>query len=380
MKQRTSGFEDLVAPSIRAMLANQRPNGALVASPDFAQYQYCWLRDGSFVAHALDRAGEHEASDRFHRWCASSIDHIAPLMEAALERVQLGKPVDPNEMPPARFSMEGLVVKDDWPNFQIDGYGTWLWSLHEHLERSGAHSLPERLVGAVERVGRYLAELGTVPCFDVWEENGGSVHTATLGCVYAGLVAASVMLGNQELRERADAVRSDVLERARTEGRFEKSNTDRQVDAALLWLSEPFGLCDPREPAFVETARVIGAELDLDGGIRRYPADTYYGGGAWPVLTASLGWYRASIGELEEARRRRDWIAERFDAEGRLGEQFGGERRDPGKYAEWIRRWGSPARDLVWSHAMYVVLCDELEVISRSAPAEVESTVSDLET
>jgi len=42
-------------------------------------------------------------------------------MEAAIERARAGKPVDPNQMPPARFSIEGLVVNDDWPNFQIDG-------------------------------------------------------------------------------------------------------------------------------------------------------------------------------------------------------------------------------------------------------------------
>jgi hypothetical protein len=41
-------------------------------------------------------------------------------MEAAIERARVGKPVDPNVMPPARFSFEGLVVNDDWPNFQIE--------------------------------------------------------------------------------------------------------------------------------------------------------------------------------------------------------------------------------------------------------------------
>ena len=95
MEQANSQFEELVATSVRAMLASQRPNGALIASPDFAQYQYCWLRDGAFIAYALDRAGEHDSSDRFHRWCASSVDNIAPLMEAAVERARLGKPDGP---------------------------------------------------------------------------------------------------------------------------------------------------------------------------------------------------------------------------------------------------------------------------------------------
>jgi GH15 family glucan-1,4-alpha-glucosidase len=119
----------------------------------------------------------------------------------------------------------------------------------------------------------------------------------------------------------------------------------------------------------------VSTELDLDGGIRRYPADTYFGGGAWPVLTASLGWYLASIGELDEARRRLQWIAEKFDVEGRLGEQFGGEGRDRGKYDEWVGRWGLPARDLAWSHAMFVVLCDELDPALRTATVDLDSPV-----
>jgi hypothetical protein len=29
-------------------------------------------------------------------------------------------------------------------------------------------------------------------------------------------------------------------------------------------------------------------------------------------------------------------------------------------YREWVDRWGHPARDLLWSHAMYAVLSLEL--------------------
>ena len=118
-------------------------------------------------------------------------------------------------MPPARFDLSGLVMRDGWPNFQIDGYGTWLWSLREHLERSGTRELPAGLVSAVERTARYLAEIGTEPCFDVWEEHGGSVHTSTLGCVFGGLVAASAMLADPTLGERAEGLRASVLELAR---------------------------------------------------------------------------------------------------------------------------------------------------------------------
>jgi len=105
----------------------------------------------------------------------------------------------------------------------------------------------------------------------------------------------------------------------------------------------------------------IEEQLSLEGGVRRYPTDVFFGSGAWPVLTASLGWHYLTIGDLDAARRCQQWISERFDEEGRLGEQFGGELRDATHYREWVERWGLPAQDLTWSHAMYVVLSIAIE-------------------
>lgn len=143
-------------------------------------------------------------------------------------------------------------------------------------------------------------------------------------------------------------------------GRYVKSSESDDVDASILWLATPFRVVEPSDRYFAETVRTIEQLLRLDGGLRRYPTDTYFGSGAWPVLTASLGWHYLSVGDLDAAREARDWVAAHIDAEGRLGEQFGGERRDPQHYREWLERWGPPAKDLIWSHAMYVVLCTGL--------------------
>jgi GH15 family glucan-1,4-alpha-glucosidase len=117
---------------------------------------------------------------------------------------------------------------------------------------------------------------------------------------------------------------------------------------------------------FAKTVAMIEDRLTLGGGIRRYPTDVYFGSGAWPVLTASLGWHYVAIGDIEGAERCRAWIASHFDGEARLGEQFGGEERDYEHYHEWVLRWGVPARDLMWSHAMFVILSLELTEVSRS--------------
>lgn len=352
---------ELMRTSVARILEHQEPNGAIVASRDFATYHYCWLRDGSFIAFALDRAGEHDASRRFHRWVAGAVAGIADVIDDAIERQEHNAPLALDHMPPARFALDGSVVTDDWPNFQIDGYGTWLWALEQHLTATGADAVPEELHAAAAHAARYIDALALTPCFDVWEEHGSGRHVSTLACVYAGLLSAARMFGAEALFERADRVRLAAREGTASLGRFVKSTESDAVDSSLLWLATPFGLVEPDDPHFLETVRVIEEQLTFEGGLRRYPTDTYYGSGAWPVLTGSLGWHYAAAGEHAAARRCHNWIVEHIDAQGQLAEQFGGERRDPAHYDEWVERWGKPAADLTWSHAMHVVLCAELE-------------------
>lgn len=381
MKQ-AARLQGLAQDSVRAILQNQDPRGSFVASPDFPQYQYCWLRDGSFTAYALDCAGEHGAARRFHDWCARAVGHVGPLIEAALARHRAGEALEVGRMPPARYGLGGEAIYDDWPNFQVDGYGTWLWALGEHRRLGGGGLLPSEWEPAITLASQYISKLGTSPCFDVWEEGDGSVHTATLGCVYAGLRAGAQLLRDSELKDRAESLRGLLLANAEREGFFVKSDRSRDVDGALLWLCEPLGVVEAGDACFAETLRRIATDLDLEGGVRRYPGDTYYGGGAWPVLTASLGLCYAATGDVAGAQRCMAWVSERVDAEGRLGEQYAGERRDSEHYQLWVKRWGPPATELVWSHAMYVVLAAEMSNRKGDWPLEVaaEAPISPLTT
>jgi GH15 family glucan-1,4-alpha-glucosidase len=363
-----------VRAAVAAMLACQQDNGALIASPDFCEYHFCWLRDSSFAAYALDRCGEHDASARYHDWVNAALAGIGAKLDTAVSRHRAGLPADAAVLPPTRFGLDGTAVADDWPNFQIDGYGTWLWSLREHLHRAGRGALPAELRLSARRAASFLAQFALDPCYDVWEENGTGVHSSTLACVYGGLTAAAELLEDPALLARAREVQSSVRVTAAAAGRYQKSSISAEVDASMIWLATPFGLVDERDPLFVAAVREITAQLDLDGGLRRFPSDTFFGGGAWPVLTASLGWHQAVTGDVEAARRSLAWVARHIDEQGRLGEQFGGDRRQPRMYREWVDRWGHPARDLLWSHAMYAVLSLELgaaagEPVSGDDPA-----------
>lgn len=52
-------------------------------------------------------------------------------------------------------ALEGLQDEREWPNHQLDGFGTWLWALAHDLQ-AGASSLPERWRKAVALIVEYL--------------------------------------------------------------------------------------------------------------------------------------------------------------------------------------------------------------------------------
>src|SRR5690606_21082948 len=178
-----------VAVDRAAILAAQLPNGAYPASAGFSQYGHCWLRDGSFIAHAADLAGEHDSAARFHAWVARAVAAQADTVRDLVARRRAGEPITEFEFLPARFSLEGQWQRDGWPNFQLDGYGQWLWSLARHLEMTSQTVVPQHLMAAVTTVVDYLEEFWDEPCYDCWEEFRSQLHTPTLAAISAGMGA-----------------------------------------------------------------------------------------------------------------------------------------------------------------------------------------------
>jgi GH15 family glucan-1,4-alpha-glucosidase len=102
------------------------------------------------------------------------------------------------------------------------------------------------------------------------------------------------------------------------------------------------------------------------GGVYRYEADTYYGGGEWLLLAGFLGWNYAELGRTDEAWTTLQWIA-RQARDDELPEQASTHLLAPEREQAWIDRWGPSACPLLWSHAMYLTLAVELGVPVRGA-------------
>jgi GH15 family glucan-1,4-alpha-glucosidase len=353
---------DLAVRSLEVILAGQADGGAFVASPTFAQYRYAWLRDGSFIAEGLDLAGRLDASARFHDWVASVILGARAGVERSIAAGLSGRSPSPADYLHCRYEVDGSPGPEDWPTFQLDGPGIWLWSLAHHV-RSGGVPTREHLDAAL-LAARYVAALRDQPSYDAWEESPEHVHTSTLAALLAGLIAAEEVLGASPHPGIATA-RAAIQARLRAApGPFTKWRGNDAVDGSLLWLVAPYEVMRPDEPAFAATLRRIEAELvGPEGGLHRYAADTYYGGGEWLLLTAALGRVylrRGGPGDRGRAERCLRWIEAQADADGRLPEQVGRHALHPDRIDEWRHAWGESACPLLWSHATYLALRAEL--------------------
>src|SRR5690606_32207430 len=262
---------------LAALLAAQLPNGAYPAAAGFSQYGPCWLRDGSFIAHATDLAGRHDSAARFHAWVARTVAAQAGTVGELLARRRAGEPISESDFLPTRYAVDGEWVKDGGPNCQLDGYGQWLWSLAGHLAATGQDELPAHLAAGVDVVVDYLSEFWDEPCYDCWEEFRSQLHTATLGSVAAGMGAIARWV--PRAAPVGAAARELVLTGCVVDGRFVKHVGNPEADASLTWLCTPFGLVADDDPVMRATVARIEADLVVDGGTSRYRADTYYGGG-----------------------------------------------------------------------------------------------------
>lgn len=365
VQKETMGNFKLIQKSIQIIKENQAPSGAYIASPNFFSYHFSWFRDGTFIAYAMNLAGEHESAARFHGWVADTILKRTAQIKTVETKKQNGQPIEPQDLLNTRYTLDGEdedeeAVGEEWPNFQLDGFGTWLWGLNQHQTLSGA-VLPKHWLDAADWVGRYLKALWQMPCYDCWEEFPDDIHSHTLAAIYGGFVALAEM-GYESYRAEAEEVRVYILEHCLYDGYFVKFVGSYTVDASLLGLAVPYQVVPVNDDRFVKTVERIENSLIKAGGVQRYPTDTYFGGGEWILLTAWLGWYYAEMGRMEDALRCRTWIENQVNDNLELPEQVPLALNDPNYYQPWVKKWGTVATPLLWSHAKLIILDHKIKM------------------
>lgn len=362
----------LARHSVAVILASQAASGAYLASPNFPVYRYSWLRDGAFIADAMSRAGDVTSAEAFFGWCVQILLDRRERIESLIDRRRRDVRIDPAEFLHTRYTIDGRESGEEWTDFQLDGYGAWLWALDAHRRRHG-RPIDAFLEGAALS-GRYVATFWDHPSYDWWEEHPDHRHTSTLAALHAGLASASdwpelAIELRSEFRGAAETIHQIVLADAGRLGRLPKWLGGEAADASLVACATPFRLVAPDDPLMVATTRAIEAALVHDGGVHRYADDTYYGGGEWLLLAGFLGWYYVEAGRLDDARAELAWIVRHATAADELPEQSPDHLLAPDRFAPWTQRWGQIATPLLWSHAMYLTLVFALGVVSPDALA-----------
>jgi GH15 family glucan-1,4-alpha-glucosidase len=348
-------MSELYQRSIEVILENQAETGAYPACPTFPTYMYSWFRDGAYIAYAMDRVGEYESSARFHTWAAEMVNGREVVVQRAMEKVAAGEELREEDVLHTRYNLDGGVGEEEWPNFQLDGFGTLLWGLTEHLQMSGS-KISESQRQAVGLLVEYLSALWQVPCSDCWEEFPEDVHPHTLAAIHGGLHAAEGILKIDCTAVRT-AIQDYILDHNLEDGYFVKFNGSKDVDASLIGLALPYSVFPLQDERVQATIACVDSTLRVGGGgVHRYPTDTYYGGGEWVVLAGWLGCYYAEVGEKAKAMELLSWMEAQADVKGDLPEQVPQTLNDPTYYEPWRERWGPIAQPLLWSHANYLIL------------------------
>lgn len=345
---------NLYQRSIEIILKNQSATGAYPACPNFPTYRYSWFRDGAFIAYAMNLVGQHESAARFHEWAAHNIVRRHDIVQRALHKAVLDQPLNPQDILHTRYSLDGNEGNEDWPNFQLDGFGAWLWALQQHRALS-QQPLSPTCMEAATMAADYITALWRRPCYDCWEEFPEERHSYTLAAIHGGLQAYALLSGHERTFTLAE-ISQILLSAAEAAGHFVKYIGSHAVDASLLGIVLPYDVFPPDHPLVLATVRKIEQTLARHGGVHRYAEDTYYGGGEWVLLTAWLGWYYATIGEMDKATAVLHWVEAQAAARGQLPEQIPTHLNAPDYYEPWRQRWGDIASPLLWSHAKYIIL------------------------
>lgn len=374
---------EAIAESSADLIASlQDAGGAYPASPTFSAYTgYSWFRDGAFIADGMSSYGRVDSAERFFDWCAAVLDAHSTEVTAIVEAAHAGEPVADAAMLATRFTFDGRAGDDEWWDFQLDGYGTWLWAAGQHVRRHGADA--SRWVSAIALTVDYLCVSWQRPCFDWWEEHAMHVHVSTLGCIAAGLREAVALGVLDAAREAAAiAVEAQITRMLRTDGvvdgHLSKWIGSAAVDASLASIVGLLEVVPAESDLGRTTIAAIERDLTAEGGVHRYLDDTFYGGGRWPLLSCMLGLAQLRSGNADRARELLDWAVATAGDDGSLPEQVGGHLLAPDRVDEWVERWGPVAQPLLWSHAMVMRLAVELDaaqpvVGSTDASVELEA-------
>lgn len=371
---------------ITLKLLTDSQTGGIVAAPEFdpeyqscGGYGFCWPRDGAFIGHTLDIAGQYAHARAFYDWTLRT-------QEASGGWYQ-------------RYYMRGALAPT-WGLIQFDEIGAVVWAICRHIQQTEDFAYGQKVFAPLTRACEYMrkeldAETGLAPItWDLWEEREG-ISTYACACTWAAfhelarlatsleraaeaeqwtMAAARLkqaiethlwdaslgrfLRGIKTRISAADAERlrreqvvadTNILSVTRVNKTEYMLRHDTVVDASILGLSVPFGVFPASDSRMIATAEAVATHLTSPvGGIARYKGDQYRGGNPWIICTLWLALQYINAGDKEQGYQLYNWALEHRTPLNLFSEQID-------------LRMGKPcwANPLAWSHAMFLLATRE---------------------
>jgi GH15 family glucan-1,4-alpha-glucosidase len=352
--------------------------GAIIAANDSDvssdvrdTYSYMWSRDGSLVAHALNKAGYLDLPRAFFQFC----DRVHSREGYMLHKYNPDGSLASSWLPWVVDGEKNLPIQEDETALV-------LWALWEHFSRHGDVSFIKPLYRTLIcpladfMVSYRDKDSGMpLPSYDLWEERLG-ILSWTIAATWGGLTAAAHFaeaFGELDRARRYHQAAKEI--KAGTEvqlwqpdlKRFVRMininkkaewEIDTTLDASLVGLWQ-FGMYKPDDPKIQSTMQAIRDQLWIKtsvGGVARYTNDHYHQvsqditnvpGNPWFICTLWLAEWLTLVArhadELKPALEILEWVAGHALPSGILAEQV-----DP--YTDQPLS----VSPLTWSHAAYV--------------------------
>jgi oligosaccharide amylase len=354
--------------------------GGIIASSDSDMlnqgrdtYSYVWPRDAAISAHALDRAGYFDITERFFSFLSNLLEQDGYLMHKYRVDGVLGS----SWHPWVRDGAFELPIQEDetaLPIYMLARHYTLAKDLEfiESLYNSFIEPAADFMCG-------YVDEETGLPegSYDLWEEKFGT-STYTAAAVFGALQGAaeiSALLGKRDnaekYRVRAAGIQRAILTHcydieSRTfikllRNEHGKIIRDTTLDISSLHGIVYFGVLEPFDQRVKDMVRAVEERLKVPtsfGGYMRYEGDQYYKTGtdappnAWCITTLWMAqYYIRTARTQEDLKPVHDmllWIAARTNQGGLLPEQI---HPYTGEHLS--------TTPLVWSHAEFIITLDE---------------------
>ncbi len=324
-------------------LLSDKKTGGVIASPDVdesfekcGRYGYCWPRDAIFIMKALSILGMNDVVNNFYNVWAN---------KAQLE----------NGLFEQRYYVNGELAPS-W-GVQIDETSAMLIGIYNYGKCRKFENIIVKATNAL--IDSLDDDYKSKPCFDLWEERRGC-HLYTTASIYDALSKSKIMLQKisrikyktliNEIEKILPRILASMRKNFVKDGFLVRSTDNDQIDISMLGLVTPFDVVDINNPIIKNAVQEIEKRLSTpNGGFMRYEFDNYIGGNSWIISSLWLANYYIKIGNKVRAKELFDWVTNHADNMDFLPEQI---ERD-GHRTAWIC-------SLAWSHAMYVIVANEL--------------------